>query len=140
MAGTSDDLFRYNAGTSSWDNISGASAPYNVPDGQLWKALQFGTSTVNIFGEISVGSVATFYCRQESRNRSVERSDGTYENSAQPYLVLDSDVLTTGTPDFDTRVWLPGYSPSTAAYGRKPKRVEFCIDVDGGVDHVEIEI
>jgi hypothetical protein len=46
LAGTSDALFRYNDATSAWTNISGASAPYNVPDGDMWHAIQFGTKFI----------------------------------------------------------------------------------------------
>lgn len=42
LAGTATGLFRYNTATLSWDNISGASAPYNVQSGHLWQAIQFG--------------------------------------------------------------------------------------------------
>src|SRR3990167_3365078 len=102
--------------------------------------MSFGTSTANDFGEISVGSVATFYCRQEYRTRTTERSDGTYETTRDPLLVLDSTVLSTGTPDFDTRIWLPGFNSGSAAYAKKAKFIEFCVDENGAVEHVEIQV
>lgn len=46
IAATSDDLFIYNTATQAWDNISGGSAPYNVPDGQFPQAVQFGTKFI----------------------------------------------------------------------------------------------
>jgi hypothetical protein len=42
LAGTEDNLFRFDTATQSWTDISGPSAPYHVPAGQNWQALQFG--------------------------------------------------------------------------------------------------
>jgi hypothetical protein len=43
FAGTQTGLYRFNTATLVWDNVSGPSAPYSVPDGDLWQALQFGS-------------------------------------------------------------------------------------------------
>lgn len=102
--------------------------------------MSFGTATANEYGEIQVGSVATFYCRLETRTRHVERMDGTFEVTRQPLLILDSTVNSTGTPDFDTRIWLPGVSPTTAAYARKAKNIHVCVDEFGRVAHYELEV
>ena len=46
IAGTASGLYKYNTATLSWDDISGASAPYNVQAGHLWQAIQFGTKFI----------------------------------------------------------------------------------------------
>lgn len=42
VAGSQTTLYKYNTASGSWDDISGPSAPYNVPDGQLWQFERFG--------------------------------------------------------------------------------------------------
>jgi len=46
LAGTQTGLFLFNTATSAWDDISGPSAPYSVPDGDIWQALQFGDNFI----------------------------------------------------------------------------------------------
>lgn len=43
FAATKTNLYRYNQGTMSWDDVSGPSAPYNLADGENWSFSQFGT-------------------------------------------------------------------------------------------------
>lgn len=105
---------------------------------QLRQIITFAVSgaTANIYGEVSVGSTATAYCRRESRTRSIERADGTFQATRTPFIVLDSDAA---TPTFETKYWLPGVSSTTAANAQHPKFIECCIDADGGVEHWELE-
>lgn len=103
-------------------------------------SLSFGAATSNEFGETVVGSAATFYCRLESRERRTENAAGTFVVTRQPLLILDSTVTSTGTPDFDTRIWLPGTSSGTASLARQPKFVHLCVDELGRPDHYEIEV
>lgn len=94
------------------------------------------SSTANVYGEIVVGSAATYYCRMESRTRTVERMDGTFEATRAPLMILDSSTF---TPTFETRFWLPGNSASSAAFGRRAKHIEICVDENGAVSHWELE-
>lgn len=96
------------------------------------------TATANVYGEVSVGSVATVYCRLESRVRSMERVDGTFQATRQPLLVIDADGVS-ATPTFETRYWLPGTSSSSATYARHPKFIEVVVDEYGAVQHWELE-
>jgi hypothetical protein len=93
------------------------------------------TASVNSYGEIQVGSTATAWCRLENRMVSVQKFDGTYQRTAEPYLVLDSDVA---TPTFETRYWLPGHSPNSAGFARLPKGITPYPDEFGNVDHWEL--
>jgi hypothetical protein len=43
IAGTSTALYLYDTTDGSWDAISGASAPFSVPDGQFWQFERFGS-------------------------------------------------------------------------------------------------
>lgn len=43
VAGTQTGLFLYNKTDGTWSDISGASAPFSVPDGQYWQFARFGT-------------------------------------------------------------------------------------------------
>lgn len=42
IAGTAEGLYRLDTSTYAWDDISGSSAPYSVPDGDRWSFCQFG--------------------------------------------------------------------------------------------------
>jgi hypothetical protein len=42
IAGTQQRLYRLNPATLAWDDISGSSAPYGVPDGDRWSFARFG--------------------------------------------------------------------------------------------------
>ena len=100
--------------------------------------MQFSsTATVNSFGEILGGSVATVACRVETRERYAERQDGTYVISRQPLIVVDGGTV---TPTFETRIWIPGTNPAVASQARHPRFIECNIDEFGGVDHWEIEL
>lgn len=105
---------------------------------QLRQLISFAvsTATANIYGEVTVGATATAFCRRESRTRSVERADGTFQATRTPYVVLDADAA---TPTFETRYWLPGISTATIANARHPKYIECCIDAEGAVEHWELE-
>ena len=105
---------------------------------QLRQIITFAvsTATANIYGEVSIGSTATAYCRREARTRSVERADGTFQVTRSPIVIMDADA---GTPTFETRYWLPGTSTATIANAQHPRFIEVCIDADGGVDHWELE-
>jgi hypothetical protein len=96
------------------------------------------SATANVYGEVGVGSVATVYCRLESRIRSMEKTDGTFQATRQPLLVLDADG-DTATPTFETKYWLPGISSSTAGLARHPKFIEVVVDEYGAVQHWELE-
>lgn len=99
-------------------------------------AYSISSGTANAFGEVQVGSTATAKCRLESRVRSTERADGTFEVTRNPMLILAEDAT---TPTFEARFWLPGTSSSTAAFARKPKFIEPCIGERGELDHWELE-
>jgi hypothetical protein len=104
---------------------------------QLGQVIAFAVSsgTANAFGEIQVGSVATAPCRFENRIRSYERPDGTHEVTRLPLLILDASIT---TPSLDTRFWVPGTSPSSAGFARKPKGIWLAQDENGVGDHWEI--
>lgn len=104
---------------------------------QLKQIVAFTASaaTANAYGEVVQGSIATAYCRMEFRTRSTERADGTFQVTRAPLLVMDVGVT---TPQFETLYWLPGTSPHTATFGRRPKSIEPLIDENGGVDHWEL--
>lgn len=108
--------------------------------GQLRQILsvEVSSGTANSFGEIQVGSVATLFCRLENRTRSVERSDGTFDRSPFPFVVIDAS--TSFTPTMATRVWLPGNSPSTAALARKLTSIEPVPDEMGNLEHWELSL
>jgi hypothetical protein len=101
-------------------------------------AYAVSSATANVYGEVGVGSTATAYCRMESRVRSMEKVDGTYQATRQPLMVIDADGET-ATPTFETRYWLPGTSSGTAALARRPKFIEVCVDEYGVVEHWEVE-
>lgn len=46
IAGTATTLYRFDSSDGSWDDISGSSAPFGVPDGDLWKFAIYGTKLV----------------------------------------------------------------------------------------------
>ena len=100
-----------------------------------WTGSLTTTATANIYGETTVGSVATYYCRLENRIRSVERVDGTFALVRGQILFMDTG---TTTPALADRFWLPGHSVSTAAFGQHPKSIDVCVDENGAVDHWEL--
>jgi hypothetical protein len=100
-------------------------------------AVASSSATANIFGEIQVGSAATVWCRLESRTRSVERNDGTFEIARMPLLLIAPGVV---TPTFESRFWMPGHSSGTAAFARKPRYINAEVDEFGVISHYEIEI
>ena len=97
---------------------------------------QVSLTTANIYGETTLGSTATAYCRLESRVRHVERIDGTYEVTREPLLIIDSSAF---TPTMAMAFWLPG-TPLSAAFARKPKYIEVCVDEFGGINHWEVQV
>lgn len=46
IAGTATALYRLDTADYSWDDISGASAPYNVPTGDRWSFCVFGSNLI----------------------------------------------------------------------------------------------
>lgn len=98
-------------------------------------SIAFTTSTANSYGEVSVASAATFFCRLEDRMRSYERQDGTFQLGYKPLLILDNDVVGL---TFNCRIWLPGDSSSTPALAVKPKHIWPVRDENGAVDHWEL--
>jgi len=47
FAGTKTRLYKYNSGTSAWDDVSrAAGGAYNVPDGDYWSFAQFGNTLI----------------------------------------------------------------------------------------------
>ena len=109
--------------------------------GQLRQIFAYATSaaTANVYGEVSVGSTATGYCRMETRVRSMEKIDGTFQATRQPLMVIDADG-TVNTPTFETRYWLPGTSSGSSGFARHPKFIETCVDEYGSLSHYEIEL
>jgi hypothetical protein len=106
---------------------------------QLKQVVSFKVSTAsaNSYGEINVGSTATAYCRLENRVVSVQKFDGTYQRTAEPFLVLDSDAA---TPTFETRYWLPGHSPNSPGFARLPKGITPYFDEIGVLSHWELMV
>lgn len=53
VAGTETALYKLNTSDFSWTDISGASAPYSVPTGDLWQFTVFGTKLIaNTLGDV----------------------------------------------------------------------------------------
>lgn len=104
-------------------------------------SLAFSSATANAFGEVSVGSAATVFCRLERDEREVERPDGTLARTTHR-LILDCPLAATvtATPTFDMRVWLPGDSSSTPALARRIQMLDVAVDERGNVEHFEIRV
>lgn len=103
---------------------------------QLRQVIAIATSsgTVNGFGEIQVGSVATCFARIENLTLYRDKLDGFYEKT-KTMIIMDSDAP---VPTYSSRIWLPGESPTSAGFAAQPINIMECIDENGNRDHWEV--
>lgn len=105
---------------------------------QLTQVLTFAltAASANDYGEVFVGSTATTSCRVESRIGSLERIDGTFQRTRDPYVVVET--FGSASPTFEMRLWLPA-DPVTTAFFRRPKQIDSFVDEYGSHSHWEIQ-
>lgn len=94
------------------------------------------TATVNVYGELGAATVATTYCRLEHRVREYELEGGTIAKTTH-MMILDGSGF---TPTLATQFWLPGHSPASATFARRPFRIHPCVGELGTLDHFEVEL
>jgi len=90
-------------------------------------------ATVNVYGEVGVGTAATVFARLQPHVREVEKMDGTFDRT-DTMIFLDGAVTT--TPTFDCQVFTG--SSTSPAFARKLKSIHPVYDEIGRIDHWEL--
>lgn len=93
-------------------------------------------ATVDLAGQVQVGSTATFWARIEPRYREVD-VNGVIEKTSH-FIVLD-ETTAASISEFQFRS-VQIFLPADPTVARRPRQTHYCYGEFGELDHIEVYV